>query len=303
MFAYVYKIPRVNGLDEYIRLFPGRVVHSKSYRNAAPFRDKRVLVIGNSASGHDITTALVQSARLPVYQSRRSRSRWDGDTPPPGIEWKPVVEKYLRTGEVVFEDDSILSDIDVVIYCTGYKASFPFWNVQANDGKPIWDYAEDHLAGSYWHTFFRDFPTLGIIGVPRVLTFRSFEYQAIALARLFAGRHAVPLPPKEEQERWERERWGRMSREGRKFHDIPWDNGETLDWLRGLFDLAGLPRLEGRGRYPPVLGDETRWAIEHVKKYPEPGSGNQNQSQNQSQDDEDWTMVSREAGLDSLHFI
>jgi len=275
-------------------LFPDRIIHSKSYRNPLPYHDKRVLVIGNSASGRDITTALLQSAHLPVYQSRKSASRWDGDTPPSGIEWKPIVKEYLPTGEVVFEDDSVLSDIDAVIYCTGYKASFPFWNTQANRG-PIWDYDEDRLIGSYWHTFFRDFPTLGIIGVPRVLTFRSFEYQAIALARVFAGRNAVPLPPREEQECWERERWRRVSRERRKFHDIPWDNGETMDWLRGLFELAGLPVLEGRGRYPPVLGDETRWAIEHLKKYPEPGS--------ESQDEGGWTIVGRGAGIDSLHFI
>ncbi|OAG34483.1 hypothetical protein AYO21_11349 [Fonsecaea monophora] len=289
-------IPKVAGLDSYIHLFPERVVHSKSFRNPQVYRGKRVLVIGNSASGHDITAALITSARLPVYQSRRSPSRWDGDKPPPGIEWKPVVKEYLASGDIVFEDGSVLGDIDVVFYCTGYKASFPFWNVRANGG-PLWDYKENRLIGSYWHTFHRDFPrSLGIVGVPRVLTFRSFEYQAIALARLFAGRNAQPLPPREAQEQWERERWRLVSREGRKFHDIPWDNGETMDWLRGLFDLAGLPLLEDRGRCPPVLGDETRWAIEHLKKYPEPG--------NDSLEEEgDWTIVSGGESRDSLHFI
>ncbi|OAP56347.1 hypothetical protein AYL99_09526 [Fonsecaea erecta] len=288
-------VPEVDGLDRFIRLFPQRVMHSKSYRNTLAYHGKRVLVIGNSASGHDVTAALVESARLPVYQSRRSSSRWDGDKPPSGIAWKPIVKQYLPTGDIVFADGSVLSDIDVVIYCTGYKASFPFWNVRANGG-PLWDYTENRLVGSYWHTYHRDFPTLGIVGVPRVLTFRSFEYQAIALARLFAGRNALPLPPREAQERWERDRWRLVSREGRKFHDIPWDNGETMDWLRGLFDLAGLPLLKGRGRYPPVLGDETRWAIEHLRKYSEPGNEGQ-------VDEEGWTVLGGGASRDSLHFI
>jgi len=291
------KIPQVSGLEEYIHRFPERVIHSKSYRTPQSHYEKRILVIGNSASGHDITTALLQTTHhLPIYQSRRSRSRWDGDTPPAGIEWKPIIKEFLpSTGSIVFADDSVLTDIDLVIYCTGYKASFPFWNTVANGRRPIYDYVHDHLVGSYQHTFFRDHPTLGAIGVPRVLTFRSFEYQAIALARVFAGRNAVALPSYEEQERWERERCRRVKTEVKRFHDIPWDDGETMEWLRGLFEMAGLPVLEGRGRCPPVLGDETRWAIEHVRKYPEP--------EREEVDEEGWVAVDGPAGRDSLHFL
>jgi cation diffusion facilitator CzcD-associated flavoprotein CzcO len=98
----------VDGLEDYIEKFPGRVIHSKSYRSPFNFKDKKVIVIGNAASGHDITSALVKTAKLPVYQSRRSASRWDGDEPPPGIVWKPTIKKYLPTGEIVFEDDTVL---------------------------------------------------------------------------------------------------------------------------------------------------------------------------------------------------
>ena len=285
------QVPKVNGLDEYMRLFPRRVSHSKTYRNPSIYRDKRVLVIGNSASGTDVTNGVVQTARLPVYQSRRTH--YGSDHPPEGVEWKPVVKDYRPEGDIVFEDGSVLSDIDTVIYCTGYKASFPFWNTHANKG-PIWDYALDKLNGSYLHTFFRDFPTLGIVGVPKVLTFRSFEYQAIALARVFAGRNTIPLPSRKSQVQWERERWRLVTRERRKFHHILWDNGETMGWLRTLFELAGLPLLEGRGTCPPVLNDETRWSIEHLRKYPE---------RPHIQEEDGWTIVDRGAVRDSLHFI
>jgi hypothetical protein len=288
------QVPPVDGLADYIRLFPERISHSKSFRNALAYQDKKVLVIGNSASGHDVVAALAGKVGGPVYQSRRSRSRWDGPRPPPGIEWKPIIKEYRPSGEIVFADNSILRDIDVVIYCTGYKASFPFWNGRANGG-PLWDYTQNRLVGSYWHTFFREYPTLGIVGVPRVLTFRSFEYQAIALARVLAGRNAVPLPSKTEQEQWERQRWERVSRKHRPFHDIPWDNGETMDWLKGMYDLAGLPTLEGRGRCPPALVDEVKWAIEHLRKYPEPGT--------EVIEEEGWTFVESGAVKDSLHFI
>lgn len=269
------------------------------------------MVIGNSASGHDITAALVGVAKSPVYQSRRSPSRWDGPKPPDGIEWKPVIKQYRSNGDVVFDDGSTLSSIDAIIYCTGYRPSFPFWNARANGGA-IYDYVQNRLTGIYQHTFFQDFPNLGIIGMPRVLTFRSFEYQAVALARVFVRRNGVPLPPREEQRRWEKDRAELVKRERRKFHDIPWDNGETMEWLRWLFETAGLPLLEGLGRCPPVLGYETRWAIEHIKKYPEPGDGDGKTIQQQTESAEtregdsevdSWTLVNYGEMRDSLHFI
>lgn len=115
-------IPFVAGLSEYMRRYPGKVLHSKSYRTPATFAGKKVLVIGNSASGHDTTAALVSTAQLPVYQSRRSKSRWDGLEPPEGIAWKAMISQYCPdTGDVTFADDTVLrhSDVDYMIYCTG----------------------------------------------------------------------------------------------------------------------------------------------------------------------------------------
>ncbi len=245
-------------------------MHSKYYRSPIPYKSQQVLVIGNSASGHDATAELVSTAHHPVYQSRRSKSRWDGDEPPSGIAWKPVISEFLPDGRILFEDGTYLDDVDKIFYCTGYKASFPFWNSKAN-GRPLWDYEGNKLIKGYWHTFFQDFSTLAIVGLPRVLTFRSFEYQAIALARLYSGRNKVPLPPLEVQEKWESEREERRRSEHKKFHDIEWETGETKEWLGRFFEIAGLGTLLGEGRVPPVLGKDLVWAIEHLKKYPEPG--------------------------------
>ncbi|KAI1392150.1 putative dimethylaniline monooxygenase [Hypoxylon trugodes] len=294
-------VPQVKGLEEYLKKFPGRVLHSKYYRSPLPYISKKIVIIGNSASGHDLTAELVSTASLPVYQSRRSKSRWDGDEPPAGIAWKPIISEYVpETGRIIFEDGTYLDDVDTVFYCTGYKASFPFWNESVN-GRPLWDYTNDKLHQTYWHTFFRDFPTLGAVGVPRALTFRSFEYQAVALARLFSGRNTASLPPLAEQERWERNRLQDTKRRGKKFHDVPWENGQTLEWLGGLFDIAGLGTLRGEGRIPPALTQEIVWAIEHLRKYPEPGKGKDKDKEIEDKEAE-WVLVDREQ-KDLLAFI
>ncbi|KAK3071452.1 hypothetical protein LTR53_008592 [Teratosphaeriaceae sp. CCFEE 6253] len=253
--------------------FPGKVMHSKIFRTPTAFAGKRVLVIGNSASGHDITTALTATARLPVYVSRRSRSRWDHSEPPAGVAWRPVIERYCAdTGSIIFSDGTALAanDIDAVIYCTGYQASFPFWNGAANGGA-LWDYAHQRLTGNYLHTFFRDHPTLGMVGMPRTLTFRSFEYQAIALARVFARRNQVELPSRGQMQDWEAKRVEACRARLMKFHEIPWEAGEAMGFLQALYEIAGLPMLDGAGKCPPVLDEATRWAVEHIRKYPEPG--------------------------------
>lgn len=271
-------------------------MHSKYYRSPLPYAGKRVLVVGNSASGHDLTAELVSAAALPVLQSRRTPSRWDGAAPPPGIAWKPVIRSYLpASGRILFADGTHADDVDVVVYCTGYKTSFPFWDGERGEnGGPLWDYGADKLARAYWHTFFRDHATLGIVGLPRALTFRSFEYQAIALARLFSGRNAAPLPPDAEQERWERDRLDRVRRRGTKFHDVQWETGETFEWLEGLFRIAGLGTLKGDGRVPPALTEELIWAVEHVRKYPEPGKGGEGYDNEESGDAERDVVVSGE---------
>ncbi|KAI8712415.1 hypothetical protein NCS52_01339600 [Fusarium sp. LHS14.1] len=295
-------VPVVNGLEAYMEKFPGRVVHSKFYRSPHLYTNKKVLIIGNSTSGHDITVDLLQAVHLPVYQSRRSKSRWDGDEAPQGVEWKPIIKEYRLDGTIVFEDDTTLSDIDQIIYCTGYRPSYPWWNSKVN-GRPLFDYKANKLIKTYWHTFFQDFSNLALVGLPRVLTFRSFEYQAVALARLFSGRNAIPLPPLEEQQKWEKDREEKVKSERRKFHEIGWERGETQEWLNGFFQIAGIGRFTGEGRIPPALTKELVWAIEHLKKYPEPGkSGKKKEVEAGELGVDEWVLV-EEPVKDLLAFI
>jgi len=258
-------------------------------------------VIGNSASGHDIAVELVKSVQLPLYQSRRSKGRLDGNEPPEGFEWKPVIREFLPSGRIIFEDETYLDDIDTIIYCTGYLPSFPFWNAK-NNGRELWDYEKNKLRKTYIHTFFRDIPSLAIVGIPRVLTFRGFEYQAIAIARLWAGRSEKGLPTQEEMTRWETHR---ESLGLKKFHDVPWETGggETVRFFEKLASIAGLGRLTLESRRPPVLGERVRWEIENVRKYPVPDEGSHLKVDDRESEGGQWVVVEREGPRGFLDFV
>ncbi|KAF4443306.1 Thiol-specific monooxygenase [Fusarium austroafricanum] len=265
-------VPEVKGLKEYMERYPSRVMHSKNYRNPLPFKDKQVLIVGNALSGRDIAEDLLRIAQLPVYVSRRHKSRWEGSEPDEGIQWKPVIKEYLAsTGQILFEDGSSLDTTDRIIYCTGYKPSFPFWNAEAN-GKELYDYDKAKLNGSFLHTFFRDHPTLGIIGFGQTLAFRSYEYQAIALARVFARRNAVPLASPAKQEEWEKSWEEYTKREGYDFHTVPFEDGELFRWYSNLSNIAGLSFC-GKGRVPPAFTEEAKWQLENIRRFDEPAAG------------------------------
>lgn len=87
-----------------------------------------------------------------------------------------------------------------------------------------------------------------------------FEWQAVALARFFAGR--TKLPPKEQMEQWEAARASDIG-ESLGFFNIASD---YEDYFEGLRNLASDPAAGTTGRVLPKY--EKRWAEEfqHIIK-------------------------------------
>jgi len=114
---------------------------------------------------------------------------------------------------------------------------------------------ENRLDGFYQHIFKIGDPTLTIVGqVKAAVSFRVYEYQAVAAARFLAGR-SKPLPGIQEQYEWERKRLEYKGPTAR-FHEIRPDFAEYFNWLR---DFAG-PAAEGTEAYElPKWEDE--WAV------------------------------------------
>ena len=64
-------IPAIPGLSELERNFPGTVEHSKAWRGPEKYQDKKVVVVGASISGSDISWSTADYAKTPLISSTR----------------------------------------------------------------------------------------------------------------------------------------------------------------------------------------------------------------------------------------
>ncbi|KAH6876346.1 hypothetical protein B0T10DRAFT_521172 [Thelonectria olida] len=245
--------PKIPGLLEFDKRFPGAIIHSKHFRRAEKFKGKRVVVLGGSVSSHELVHEVLDFAESPVHVSVR------GD-PIPAFGWEPFnhpkisIKKGIsrfdpETGRIHFSDGSHLDGVDHVIFATGYTFSLPFLpDVQQQIRQ-----AYRRLPGVYQHTWNIEDPTLAFIGMlGGGFTFRAYEWQAVAVARFLAGR-AKALPSIPEQLEWERKRVSEK-KGGKDYYSIAPDYGEFFEFLR---DIAGEPAPGTTGRQLPPF--DPKW--------------------------------------------
>ncbi|XP_060773531.1 dimethylaniline monooxygenase [N-oxide-forming] 4-like isoform X2 [Neoarius graeffei] len=107
------------------------------------------------------------------------------------VQLKPNVREF-RGSTVVFENEAIEDGIDAVVFCTGYKPSFPFL-VFSKDNDPMGE------VSLYKRVFplFLERPTLAFIGLNTASgpLMPIMEMQARWATRVFTG--LTQLPPKE----------------------------------------------------------------------------------------------------------
>ncbi|KAL4878613.1 hypothetical protein BJY04DRAFT_107869 [Aspergillus karnatakaensis] len=243
-------IPSIPGLKETVESHPEALEHVNAFRRSEDYTDKKVLVLGGSFSAGDVVGDIYTLVRGPLYVSQSSHSPFITQIwHLPNVEVKPAISKIQgQSGSnvrVTFIDGSQLEDIDKVIFATGYRFSFPFLLPE-----PI--ISADRLPGVYQHVFKIGDPSLALIGLVRApLLFRMMEYEAVAVARYYAGR-GEDLPCKEEQEKWEAELLEAKG-DSYKFHDVTGEQKEHMNFLR---DLAGSP-ADGTDAYElPEVAEE-----------------------------------------------
>lgn len=185
---------------------------------------------------------MTESAQAPVYAVVRGRyNPYFGDEAfkHPKIQRRPPISHITAEGAVHFEDGSFEKNVDHLIFGTGFTWTLPFL--------PQVPLRNNRVPDLYQHVFYRHDPTLVFVGgVGAGLTFKIFEWQAVAAARVLAGR--ASLPPIAEQERWETDGISQRG-DGQGFIVV---NPHYEAYFEKLRELAGEPH-NGNGRPLPVF--------------------------------------------------
>ncbi|KPM35642.1 hypothetical protein AK830_g10932 [Neonectria ditissima] len=262
-------IPHITGLVEFDKAYPGAVSHSKFYRRPDDFTDKKVIVVGNSASGVDVSVQLSTVAKLPVFVSEKEKPsivQPQADTP--WAENVPEIVEFLPEKRGVrFANGRVELDIDSVIFCTGFHYSYPFLkNVEPSIVVPSGSHA-DHL---WEHILYTADPTLAFLSVPqRIVPLPVSEAQSAVIGRIWSGR--LSPPSKREMDAWVDDQH-RVKGEGKAIHVMT--SPEDVDYVNRLHHLSGTAAKasdlglenDGEGKRPPYWNLETRWVRERVPK-------------------------------------
>lgn len=268
---HVPLIPDVPGLAEWKSKYPEKVMHSKSYRYPATFKDKNVLIIGAGVSSLDIAKELDGLANK-VYQSSRG-GQFDLDPAllPANSERVSGLKAFRLDegkdvdgsetpgapipGTVHLTDGRILSDIHHVIIASGYQTTYPFLKGLESDSLPVDDADERIIITAdkcVTHNLHKDIfyipdPTLTFVGVPYYTsTFSMFDFQAEVVARVYAGLATLPSEEVLRAQYAERKAQGVK---GKAFHSLISNQvsymDEVLAWVNDGVEEKGIQRMRG----------------------------------------------------------
>lgn len=226
-------VPDIAGLKDAVGKYPKHFEHSKEFRNPDTYVEKKVVVVGGNVSSADLVADLHAIVKAPLELSQRGHNEaLDSAWNLPNVKLRPTVSQVKATTHGVsvhFADGTVTEGVDKVIFATGYKLSYPF--ITPDPVTP-----NNRVSGFYQHIFKIGDPSLALVGQVRAgISFRVYEYQAVAVARYFAGRNKASLPSPREQDQWEVDRL-RYKGNSPIFHEIKPDFKEYFDFLT---ELAG----------------------------------------------------------------
>ncbi|KAJ4358703.1 monooxygenase [Didymosphaeria variabile] len=181
-------VPEIPGISEFNGKYPGVISHSKYYRNPGPYADKKVIVVGNSASGLDISRQISTVAAQVIVSEKKKPTTLHNDLE--SIAYRPEIAEFFADSRTVcFINGDTVANIDNIIFCTGYQYSFPF----LKDLDPPVATTGERTRNVYQHIFYNLEPTLAFLALPqRIVPFPVAEAQAAYVARVFSGRLVLP---------------------------------------------------------------------------------------------------------------
>jgi cation diffusion facilitator CzcD-associated flavoprotein CzcO len=241
-------IPDVKNIAEFHEAYPKVIIHSKLFRNPEPFAGKKVMVVGNSASGLDVGRQISLTSQQPLLLSVRTPTSPE-NLELVGAEEVPEIEEFLvRERGVRFKNGRVEKDVDAIVYATGYLYSLPF----LNSFTPSLLTNGRRVHGLYRDLFHIEHPSLVFAGLPiRVNPWGTSESQAALVSRIWANQ--LHLPSAEDMKRWADEE---EEKRGPKYH--VWPPGADIKFVNSTHDRiisSGTP-----GKIPPKWNDYILWA-------------------------------------------
>ncbi|KAJ5647243.1 hypothetical protein N7490_003615 [Penicillium lividum] len=253
-------LPDVPGIQAWDKAYTGAISHSKFYDSPDSFREKKVVVVGSSASGLDIGAQINEVSKGKVIVSQKSESYLAASSPSDKII-RPEIVEFLSPAEqdrgLRFADGHIEKEVDAVVFCTGYFYSFPFLS---SLNPPVITHGWRTM-NVYRHLFYIEHPTLVFpVLSQRVIPFAIAENQASLFSRVWSGR--LSLPQKEDMKASEDSEVSQKG-DGKLFHVMPFP--ADADYLNLLYSWAAsakpCPGLvdNGKGKLGTYWGDRERW--------------------------------------------
>ena len=247
-------VPEIDGLAAWKEQHPESVLHSLTYRNAAPFKDKKTIVVGTGASGSEIATHLQRVCKQPVIISKRNHIPGPGDLTDRLI--LPAITQLVPERRAVrFANGHVEQDVDHIIFCTGYLCQFPFFPQMPTlyDG-----FCTRNL---YRNIFYISQPTLAFVAMPlKSVPFPLSESQGAVIARVWSNR--LSLPSKPVMTRWDKAFFLKFGKKKPTPLEAAAFNVSIMD---DLYDWAlratRRPNLgnDGQGMLPPRWGEKEIW--------------------------------------------
>ena len=224
-------------------------------------------MIGNSASGIDVSAQISTVSKLPVLISEKERGNPNpGGVIQDGKSWSkqvPEITAFLpQERSVRLADGTVEQDVDSVVFCTGYHYSFPFLRsleppVVVRDGS--------HADQLWEHMLYAPDPTLAFLSIPqRIVPFPVSEAQSSVIARIWADR--LPAPPRREMDKWIADMKEETGGGSKALHNLA--TPRDINYINRLHDrsmgarrVAGLEN-DGAGKTPPYWDAEKAWTRE-----------------------------------------
>ena len=252
----VPNLPAIEGIREWDEMNKGVISHSKSYRRSQPFTNKKVIIVGNSASAIDIAAQIGKVCKGPLLNSTRSGPALLGQAS--YCEIVAEITEFLPsdhgTKAVRFSDGRIERDIDAILFCTGYFYSFPFLSLLS----PKVTSTGDRVQHLYKHIWYIPDPTLVFVGLPyKIIPFRTVEGQVAVITRVWS--HRLDLPSEPEMREWEEARIAE-SGAGKSFHVLPIPT--DLEYYNEMIAWASDAQRRANDKLPPPWTEKDKWLRE-----------------------------------------